>query len=120
MNRKWEETPLAKVFGLPDEVHLLKVCHSTPLSHLLFYCTILTAKQQRSQAACMREGILSAGLPFYDAFRMFDSANIGLISAAGLWGAMDWLKIEMSAEDILDFMRTVDTKGDGYVTREEE
>jgi Ca2+-binding EF-hand superfamily protein len=61
----------------------------------------------------MREGIHAAGLPFYDAFRMFDHANIGLISASGLWGAMDWLKIEMSAEDILDFMRTVDTKGDG-------
>lgn len=27
MNRKWEETPLAKVFGLPDEIHLLKVLH---------------------------------------------------------------------------------------------
>lgn len=65
----------------------------------------------------MREGILSAGLPFYDAFRMFDANNIGLLSAANLWGAMDWLKVEMSAEDILDFMRTVDSKGDGYVNK---
>jgi len=63
----------------------------------------------------MREGIRAAGLPFYDAFRMFDSANIGLISAAGLWGAMDWLHIEMTAEDILDFMRAVDQKGDGFI-----
>lgn len=61
----------------------------------------------------MRQGILTVGLPFYDAFRMFDSANIGLLSASNLWGAMDWLKIEMGAEDVLDFMRTVDTKGDG-------
>eukprot|EP01087_Luapelamoeba_hula_P004848 TRINITY_DN1482_c0_g1_i1.p1 TRINITY_DN1482_c0_g1~~TRINITY_DN1482_c0_g1_i1.p1 ORF type:complete len:4317 (-),score=602.49 TRINITY_DN1482_c0_g1_i1:51-13001(-) len=94
MNRKWEDTPLAKFCSLPDEFHLLK---------------------QLAQSVRIREAIKAKGLLLYDAFRLFDSARNGFLTAPELWGAMDWLGIAASAEDILDFMRTADANHDGNV-----
>jgi hypothetical protein len=93
MSRKWEETPLAKLFTLPDEYHLLK---------------------QRAQSVRIREAVKSKGLLLFDAFRMFDTNRNGLITPAELWGAFDWLQIDATAEDILDFIRTADKNQDGY------
>jgi Ca2+-binding EF-hand superfamily protein len=94
MSRKWEETPLAKLFTLPDEYHLLK---------------------QRAQSVRIREAVKSKGLLLFDAFRMFDTNRNGLITPAELWGAFDWLQIDATAEDILDFIRTADKNQDGYL-----
>jgi len=94
MSRKWEETPLAKLFTLPDEYHLLK---------------------QRAQSVRIREAVKRKGLLLFDAFRMFDTSRNGLITPAELWGAFDWLKIDAAAEDILDFIRTADKNKDGCI-----
>jgi len=83
LDRKWEETPLAKVFTLPDEFHLLK---------------------QRAQAVRAREAIKQKGLLLWDAFRMFDYNNDGRLSLAEMYGALDWLGIELTPADILDFV----------------
>ncbi len=50
----------------------------------------------------------------YDAFRLFDTNRNGLITAPELWGALEWLGVEATANDILDFMRTADKNQDGY------
>lgn len=93
MRRKWEETPIAKVFTLPSEFHLL---------------------QQRAQSCRVREAIKRKGLMLYDAFRAFDHNKNGLLSADELYGALEWLGIHnLTPADILDFIRTVDVDRDG-------
>jgi len=49
----------------------------------------------------------------YDAFRLFDHHRNGFITAPELYGALEWLGIEVTPEDILDFMRTADANRDG-------
>lgn len=53
------------------------------------------------------------GLLLYDAFRLFDNQRNGFITAPELYGALEWLGIEVTPEDILDFMRTADANRDG-------
>jgi len=38
----------------------------------------------------------------YDAFRLFDHHRNGFITAPELYGALEWLGIEVTPEDILD------------------
>jgi len=94
MTRKWEETPLAKLFSLPHEFALLK---------------------QRGQSVRIRESIKAKGLLLYDAFRIFDHHRNGFITAPELYGALEWLGVEVTPGDILDFMRTADTNRDGNI-----
>ena len=98
MRRKWEETPLSKLFTLPDEFYLLK---------------------QRAQSVRTREAIKAKGMLLYDAFRMFDYRRNGLLSPAELWGALEWLGLDLGPHDILDFVRTADTDRDGNISYRE-
>ena len=91
MTRRWEETPLAKLFTIPDEYHMLK---------------------QRAQSVRVRSEIERRGLLQYDFFRSADADRNGLLTGAELWGAMDWLGIPMSADDIVDLLSTFDSDGD--------
>eukprot|EP01083_Nonionella_stella_P030773 84290_1 len=95
MRRKWEETPLAKLFSLRTEFHLLK---------------------QRAQSVRMREAIEEKGILLYDAFRIFDSDRNGLLSAAELYGALDWLGIQLEPIDVLEFVASTDSDGDGNIS----
>jgi len=37
------------------------------------------------------------------------------MNSSELWGALEWLRLELTAADILDFMRTADTNKDGNI-----
>ena len=91
MARRWEETPLARLFTVPDQYHMLK---------------------QRAQSIRVRAEIEGRGLQQYDFFRAADADRNGLLAAAELWGALDWLGIAMAADDVVHLLATFDTDGD--------
>ena len=91
MTRRWEETPLAKLFTIPDQYHMLK---------------------QRAQSVRVRTEIERRGLLQYDFFRAADHDRNGLLTGAELWGAMHWLGIPMTADDIVDLLSTFDSDAD--------
>ena len=70
--KRWEQTPLAKLFTLEDEWSMLA---------------------QRAQAVRVREAIKARGLLLHDAFQKFDYDRNGLLSLAEVYGALDWLEI---------------------------
>jgi len=90
MSRRWEQTPLARLFALEDEWSLLK---------------------QRAQAVRVRLAIRARGLQLHDAFVKFDADQNGLLSLAEVYGALDWLLIpDINAADILFFVRSITSK----------
>ena len=93
--RKWTETPIHKVFSTSDVFAMLK---------------------QRAQTARLREAIKLAGLQLYDAFHKFDYDKNGFLSPSEVWGAFTYLKVEISALDVLSFVNVADTDRDGNVS----
>ena len=91
MTRRWEETPLAKLFTIPSAYHMLL---------------------QRAQSARLRTEIAAKGILQYDMFRAADYDRNGLLTAAELWGALDWLGVEVGADDVVGLVRTFDSDGD--------
>lgn len=72
MERKWQDTPLAKVFRVSDEWIALK---------------------QRSQASYVRESLVSRKISFWEAFTAIDYDNNGVLSPAEFYGALIWLQV---------------------------
>ena len=91
MTRRWEETPLAKLFTIPSAYHMLL---------------------QRAQSARLRTEIAAKGILQYDMFRAADHDRNGLLTAAELWGALDWLGVEVGADDVVGLVLTFDSDGD--------
>jgi Ca2+-binding EF-hand superfamily protein len=98
MRRKWEETPVSKVFTTSDEWKLLK---------------------QKALMQSIREVISEKGILFYDAFRMFDYNRDGLLSASELYGSIEWLGFDLDPLDVIEFMRTNDIDKDGNLNYRE-
>lgn len=99
MDRKWQDTPLAKVFTVPDEWIALK---------------------QKSQAVFFREALVARQLTHWEAFTAVDYDNNGLLSPAEFYGALLWLKVPgLTSEDVVDFLEAVDTNRDGLVDYQE-
>jgi len=97
--RKWDETPLCKVFTITDEFDMLR---------------------QRAQTVRIRECIKQRGILLYDAFRLFDIDHNGYVSPAELYGALEWLGVQnLTPGDILDFVRTADLDKDGNISYQE-
>eukprot|EP00744_Colponema_vietnamica_P003943 GILI01005967.1.p1 GENE.GILI01005967.1~~GILI01005967.1.p1 ORF type:complete len:834 (-),score=335.55 GILI01005967.1:93-2594(-) len=92
LRRKWQESPLAQVFTLRSEFHLL---------------------QQRAQVFRMRLAIAQRKLSIFEAFTFFDSDKNGHLSPGKLWASTDFLSIPLDAHDIVDLMRSRDLDGDG-------
>ena len=85
--KRWEQTPLAKLFTLQDEWSMLK---------------------QRAQAVRVREAIKARGLLLHDAFQKFDYDRNGLLSLAEVYGALDWLEIPgVLPAEVIFFVRSI-------------
>ena len=83
--KRWEQTPLAKLFTLEDEWAMLA---------------------QRAQAVRVREAIRARGLLLHDAFLKFDYDRNGLLSLGEVYGALEWLRIpNVTPADVLFFVR---------------
>ena len=64
----------------------------------------------------MREAIKSVGLLLYDAFNKFDYDKNGFLSPPEVWGAFDYLNVDMTAQDILHFVSAADEDRDGNIS----
>ena len=72
MERKWQDTPLAKVFRVADEWIALK---------------------HRAQSSYVRESLVSKKISFWEAFTAIDYDNNGVLSPAEFYGALIWLQV---------------------------
>jgi len=99
LDRKWQDTPLAKLFTISDEWLALK---------------------QRAQAIYMVEALKAKNLTFWEAFTAIDFDNNGILSPAEFYGALIWLKVpELTAEDVADFIEAADANRDGMIDYKE-
>eukprot|EP01038_Epipyxis_sp_PR26KG_P004031 gene4031-5768_t len=95
MERKTNETPLAKVFMVPDEWVSLK---------------------QQAQAAFIIEALKARNLTLWEAFTAIDYDNNGILSPSEFYGALVWLGVpDLTAEDVVDFIEAADKNRDGMV-----
>ena len=97
--RRWQQTPLAKVFVLPDAHAMLK---------------------QRSMAMRVRAAIKAKGWLLFDAFNSkFDADKNGLLSPGEVFGMLRYLRIDLAGltpADVLDWIDAVDQDSDGNVS----
>jgi Ca2+-binding EF-hand superfamily protein len=98
LQRHWSETPLAKIFTVPDEYHLLA---------------------HRAKCCAIRKGIHARGMLLQDAFRAFDHSRNGLLDASELYGALEWLGVKMAAAEVFEFVRVADLDKDGFLNYDE-
>ena len=54
-----------------------------------------------------REAIRHRGLLLHDAFLKFDYSRTGMLSLDEVYGAFEWLKIPVTPEEVLFFVRSV-------------
>merc|ERR1719399_1102346 len=89
--RRWEATPLARLFALEDEWSMM---------------------QQRAQAVRVRDAIRRRGLLLHDAFVKFDYDRNGMLSLGEVYGALEWLRVpDVTPADVLFFVRSVSRAG---------
>jgi len=99
MARKWQDTPLAKVFLLEDEYAALK---------------------RRAQACFVRNKLKEKGLKNWDAFVAFDSNDKGHLSPDDIYGALRYLGMpDLTPSDVADFLEAGDTKRNGMLDYKE-
>jgi thiol-disulfide isomerase/thioredoxin len=89
--KNWDRTPVSRVFSIEHEYTLL---------HL------------RTLALRMRTLLRKKGMMTYDAFTMFDFANVGSLSCANLLAGMQWLGLQPTHEDVLNFVSMASAKRD--------
>jgi hypothetical protein len=58
----------------------------------------------------------NAGLQLYDAFNKFDYDKNGFLSPAEVWGAFSYLRVELTALDVLCFVGAADQDRDGNMS----
>ena len=95
LRRKWEGTPLAKIFSLRSEFHVLMV---------------------RAQVVRVRLALAQRCLTLSVAFKLFNVSGNGLLKPSELWAALDFLGINADEKDVIDLVRTNDTDGDGNLS----
>jgi hypothetical protein len=94
LNKKWMTSPISKIFVLSDQFGML---------------------QQRALAVSLRHRIKQKGLLLYDAFCKFNFSGNGYLTPGEVWGGFDFLGIECSPHDILDFFNAADLDKDGLL-----
>lgn len=99
MERKWQDTPLAKVFLIADE---------------------WVGLRQKAQTIFFVEALRAKGLTLWEAFTKFDTNNNGILSPAEFFGALRWLGVpNLTAEDVVDFIEAADKNRDGFIDYKE-
>jgi thiol-disulfide isomerase/thioredoxin len=95
MERKWQDTPLAKVFLIADQWVALK---------------------QQAQSVYINEALKAKNLTLWEAFTAIDSDNNGILSPSEVFGALRWLQApNITADDVVDFIEAADKNRDGML-----
>jgi len=95
LERKWQETPLAKVFTMANEWALLK---------------------HHAQAVFIRKALSQRGLTLWEAFTAFDFDDNGVLTPAEFFGAMRFLGLpDVTPDDVVDMVEAADRNDDGVI-----
>jgi hypothetical protein len=94
LNKKWMTSPISKIFVISDQFGML---------------------QQRALAVSLRHRIKQKGLLLYDAFCKFNFSGNGYLTPGEVWGGFDFLEIDVTPQDILDFFNAADIDKDGLL-----
>lgn len=94
LNKKWMTSPISKIFVISDQFGML---------------------QQRALAVSLRHRIKQKGLLLYDAFCKFNFSGNGYLTPGEVWGGFDFLGIDVTPQDILDFFNAADIDKDGLL-----
>ena len=68
-----------------------------------------------NQVTRTREAIRKRGLLLHDAFLKFDYSRTGMLSLDEVYGAFEWLKIPVTPEEVLFFVRSVSRRGQRHL-----
>jgi len=98
LQKTWAKTPISKFFNIKSEFHFLK---------------------SRALTFRIRQAIKEQGFHLWDAFILFDTEKTGVLSGSELWGALEWLGINVNCEDLLELLQTYDIDNDGNLSHEE-
>jgi hypothetical protein len=98
MSKKYTETPVAKLFSLSNQWGMLK---------------------QRAQSIILSNAIKRNGMLLFDAFSKFNYSKNGFLTSGETWSLFSYLEIEMTAQDILDFVQAADVDRDGNISYRE-
>jgi hypothetical protein len=99
MERKWQETPLSKLFMLADE---------------------FVALRQRAQSIFINEALKRQKLTLWEAFTAIDADNNGVLTPAEFYGALIWLGVPgLCVGDVVDFIESMDRNRDGLIDYKE-
>jgi hypothetical protein len=99
MERKWQDTPLARFFTVPHHWLALK---------------------QAAQASFVREALKSRHLTLWEGFTAFDFDNTGMLNPSEVYGALMWLEVpQLTPLDVVDFIEAADRNKDGIVDYKE-
>ena len=72
--------------------------------------------QYKSEIARILYELRDRGMLIYDAFRLFNSSNTGLINCSELYGGLDYLGIPFTPEQIYNLVRKVAVDNEGLIS----
>ncbi len=61
-------------------------------------------------------GLVERGMLIFDAFRAFNSSNTGVITCSELYGAIEWLGISFTPDQVYDLVRKVAVGNEGLIS----
>lgn len=92
----WDQSiPIGRLFTIPDEYMFLE------------YLAVV----QR-----IRIGLRDKGMYVFDAFRAFNSSNSGFLSCSELYGALEWLGIKFTPNQVYDLVRRIAVDNEGLIS----
>jgi len=95
LERKWQETPLAKVFTMANEWMILK---------------------HHAQAVFIRQALSKRQLTLWEAFTSWDHDDNGVLSPAEFYGALRSIELpDLTPDDVVDMIEGSDRNADGVI-----
>lgn len=93
-----QDAPVRRIGAMADEFHVLE------LRSRLIQIGLLIKKK---------------GMMLLDAFRAFDHDRNGLLDCSELYGALEWLGLSVTAQDVYDLVRNLDQDHNGKINYQE-
>lgn len=96
MQIPWDQSiPVGRIFTITDEYMFLE------------YLAVVER---------IRLAIQEKGMYVFDAFRAFNSSNSGLLTCSELYGAVEWLGIKFTPNQIYDLVRRIAVDNEGLIS----